>query len=199
MRTGPQFIDVVSTPYPPREQLLAAAVRGAELSWVAGALLAANGRPCASLTPRSWPSSTPHHHCEPMLTWRKGGARSSRARHWLSCAHRWLSRACRWLSCARRWLSLCMGPLAPCIHPARQGLTAVDGVGWGRVRLLHGAAGVEFHSVGVLMVSGVHWVTASHIPCGFLTAQASQHLLTSRLDGEEGTGATWGRRGRQHV
>jgi hypothetical protein len=76
---GPQFIDVVSTPYPPCEQLLAAAVRGAELSWVAGALLAADGRPCASLTPRSWPSSTPHHHCEPMLTWRKGGGVLGRA------------------------------------------------------------------------------------------------------------------------
>jgi hypothetical protein len=70
-----------------------------------------------------------------------------------------------------------MEPLAPCIHPARQGLTAVDGGGWGRVRLLPGAAQGGFHSVGVLMVSGVHWVTASHVPCGFLTARASQHLF----------------------
>jgi hypothetical protein len=50
MRMGPQFIDVISTPYPPCEQLLAAVVRGAELSWVAGALLAADGHLCASLT-----------------------------------------------------------------------------------------------------------------------------------------------------
>ena len=38
----------------------------------------------------SWPSSTPHHHCKPVLTWQKGGAR-------LSCTHHWLNHHMRGL------------------------------------------------------------------------------------------------------
>jgi hypothetical protein len=47
-----------------------------------------------------------------------------------------------------------MGLLAFCIHPVRQGFTAVDGGGWGHVQLLPGAAGGGFHPVGVLMDHG---------------------------------------------
>jgi hypothetical protein len=71
----------------------------------------------------------------------------------------------------------CMGPLAPCIYPARQGLTEVDVGGWGWIWLLPSATGGNFCPMGVLMVSGGSWLTESHVPRGFPTAWASWRLL----------------------